>query len=260
GLAITPDGSKLYGLMQNALIQDNALNATNKRVGTNNRLLEVDVATGATREFLYQLDDPSYGVNEILAVNDHQFAVIERDGNAGTAAKFKRLFLIDLAGATDISGIESLPRTDVPAGVVPVSKTAFIDLLSTDWGLAGPAFPEKIEGIAFGPGQADGSHLSLVTQDNDFVADQPTQISAFSIAPPVLPAFKAQTVTFSDACVNPAPITCPTTEPCRHDGMCNPGTAACVPPALSEGTAAGTQTPGDCQKSQCNGEGAVVSV
>src|SRR5262249_23724990 len=147
GLAITPDSSKLYGLMQNALIQDNALNATNKQVGTNNRLLEVDVATGTTREFLYQLDDASYGVNEILAVNDHQFAVIDRDNNGSTATKFKRLFLIALANTTDISDIESLPRTDTPAGVVPVSKTPFIDLLSTDWGLAGPAFPEKIEGI-----------------------------------------------------------------------------------------------------------------
>jgi hypothetical protein len=260
GLAITPDGSKLYGIMQSPLIQDNALSGSNKRIGTNNRILEVDLATGATREFLYQMDDKSFGVNEILAVNDHQFVVIERDSNAGTDAQFKRLVLVDLTGATDISNIDSLPQTGAPAGVTPVSKTPFLDLLSPDYGLAGASFPEKIEGIAFGPDQADGSHLLFVTQDNDFVSDSPSHIYAFSVAPTALPGFKAQTATFSDACVSPQPVTCPSTEPCRHDGMCNPGTAACVPPALPAGTAAGTQVPGDCQKSQCDGNGAVVSV
>ena len=144
--------------------------------------------------------------------------------------------------------------------MTPVSKTPFLDLLAPAYGLAGASFPEKIEGIAFGPDLADGSHLLLVTHDNDFVADSPSRIFAFSIAPPALPAFKAQSASFSDACVSPAPVTCATTEPCRRDGMCNPGTAACVPPALPAGTTAGNQTPGDCQKSQCNGDGSLVSI
>ena len=42
GLAISPDGSKLYGIMQNALIQDGALNAANSRRGLHNRILEID--------------------------------------------------------------------------------------------------------------------------------------------------------------------------------------------------------------------------
>jgi hypothetical protein len=260
GLAITPDGSKLYGIMQSPLIQDAALNSSNKRVGTNNRILEVDVDTGATREFLYQMDSKDYGVNEILAVNDHQFLVLERDGDGGTAATFKRLFFIDIAGATDISNVDSLPRTGTPAGVVPVSKTPFLDLLAPTFGLAGPAFPEKLEGIAFGPDQPDGSHLLIVTQDNDFLADQPSQIYAFSIAPAALPGFQAQSATFSDKCVTPSPITCPASGPCTHDGMCNPGTASCTPPTLPAGTVAGTQVPGDCQELQCDGNGALVSV
>src|SRR5262245_22141077 len=78
--------------MQSALIQDGALDASLKRVGTNNRLVEIDLESGAIREFLYQLDNKSNGVNEILAVNDHEFLVIERDGNAGTAAAFKKIF------------------------------------------------------------------------------------------------------------------------------------------------------------------------
>src|SRR5438093_224604 len=103
--------------MQSPLIQDGGLDAANKRKGTNNRILEIDPATGATREFLYPMEAASNGVNEILAINDTEFLVIERDGNAGTAAAFKKIFKISLAGATDISAT-TLPQTGVPTGVV----------------------------------------------------------------------------------------------------------------------------------------------
>ena len=79
GLAISPDGKKLFGIMQNALIQDGALDAENTRIGLNNRILEIDTATGQTRQLVYTLEGPKYGVNEILAVNDHQQLVLERD-------------------------------------------------------------------------------------------------------------------------------------------------------------------------------------
>ena len=38
-------------------------------------------------------------MSETAAVNDHQFLVLERDDRAGAAATFKKLFLIDVAGA-----------------------------------------------------------------------------------------------------------------------------------------------------------------
>ena len=201
GLAISPDGSKLYGIMQNALIQDGALNAANSRRGLHNRILEIDVATGRTRELVYVLDDRSYGVNEILAINDHEFLVLERDGNPGASAAFKRIFRIDLVGATDVSGVATLPQTGpLPAGVTPVSKTPFLDLLLPSFGLAGPDFPEKIEGLAFGPDLPDGRHLLLVTSDNDFFANQDSKIFAFAVPPDALPGFQPQilpTSTFS---------------------------------------------------------------
>src|SRR5262245_19914440 len=171
GLAISPDGSKLYGMMQNALVQDGALNAANQRRGFHNRILEIDLATGATREFVYVLTERSNGVNEILAINDHEFLVIERDGNGGNDAAFKKLFKIDITGATDVSGVPSLPQTaPLPPGVVPVNKTLFLDLLDPAFGLKGPTFPEKIEGLAFGADLPDGRHLLLVSHDNDFTA------------------------------------------------------------------------------------------
>ena len=184
GLAITPDGKTLVGIMQNPLIQDGALNAGNSRVGTNLRIVTIDVASGATHEYLYQLDNgANNGVNEIVAVNDHQFLVIERDGKAGNNAAFKKVFEIDLSnGATDVSSIV-LPSTGTPVGVTPVSKSSFLDLLSPAFGLSGASFPEKIEGIAFGPDLPDGRHTLVITNDNDFQSTSNNNFYVFAIDP-----------------------------------------------------------------------------
>ena len=260
GLAITPDGGKLYGLMQSPLIQDGALSVPkNKRIGTNIRLLEMDTASGLTREFLYPLEDPSFGTNEILAINNHQFLVDERDSNGGTDATFKRLFLIDIAAATDISGIDALPMTGIPASVVPVSKALFLDLLDPAFGLAGASFPEKIEGMAFGPDLPDGRHTLVVTSDNDFVSGQDSKLFVFAIDARALPGFVAQKASFTNRCDGPPAVACPAVDICHRDGMCNPGNGGCAAPAEDAGKLVGAQIAGDCRSTQCDGLGDVVS-
>jgi hypothetical protein len=59
GLAITPDGKTLVGIMQAPLAQD-----SNKNV----RIVTIDIATGVTHEYAYKLSTGS-GVSEILALN-----------------------------------------------------------------------------------------------------------------------------------------------------------------------------------------------
>ncbi|MBS0206033.1 MAG: esterase-like activity of phytase family protein [Planctomycetes bacterium] len=179
-LAISPDDSTIYALLQSPLIQDGALDEAKKRIGTNVRLLEIRRATGATREFLYQLDQPSNGCHEIEYLAPGRLLVIERDSKLGTDAAVKKIFEINLRQATDISRIESLPATGTPNDVTPVSKSVLIDLLDPQWNLAGADFPEKIEGIAIGPRLADGSRLLIITSDNDFLPI-PTQIYSFAI-------------------------------------------------------------------------------
>ena len=50
GLAISPDGRTLFGIMQNALIQDHGLNpGTTDRFGLNNRMVKIDLLTGESR-------------------------------------------------------------------------------------------------------------------------------------------------------------------------------------------------------------------
>src|SRR5262249_46326299 len=71
GLAITPDGKTLVGIIQAPLIQD-----PKKLL----RIVTVDIASGATtHEYAYKLTVGS-GVSDIVALNDHEFLVDERDG------------------------------------------------------------------------------------------------------------------------------------------------------------------------------------
>ncbi len=193
GLAISPDGGKLYGSMQSVLMQDGDPDpAKGYTVGANIRILQIDTKTDATREFVYPMEDAKHGINEILAINDHEFLVLERDNKAGTRAAFKKLFRIDIEGASDVSKLAKLPAAGLPEGVRPVTKKLFLDLLDPAFGLAGKDFPEKIEGLAFGPDLPDGRHLLLVTTDNDLEAAEPTYFFAFAIDKEDLPGFKAQ--------------------------------------------------------------------
>lgn len=203
GLAITPDGNTLVGIMQNALIQD-AGAAPNLL-----RIVAIDVASGATKEYAYLLTTGS-GVSEILAINDHEFLVDERDGKgrggasdgSSNNAVVKQLFKIDLAGAVDVSNEDG-----ATAATHAVSKTLFLDLVAafTANGIAANRIPAKIEGIAFGPDVRVDHHTRLhtlwVSNDNDFLlstADvppvpNPNQFFVFGFTDEDLPGYAPPT-------------------------------------------------------------------
>lgn len=193
GLAISPDGSTLFGIMQNALIQDHGLSpGTTDRLGLNNRILKIDLTTGETSEYVYVLEaiNRGQGVCEILAINDHEFLVVERDNRSNLqsppqAPTRKKIYRIDLNGATDVSGIDSLPAAALPASVVPVTKTLFIDLLAPEFNLI-PTIAEKIEGIAWGPDLEDGRHVLYVFSDNDLNPGLASQIYSFAVDPELI--------------------------------------------------------------------------
>jgi hypothetical protein len=78
----------------------------------------------------------------------------------------------------------------LPSGVVPASKTLFIDLLDAAFNLA-PTIAEKIEGLAWGPDLRDGRHVLYVMSDNDLNPNLATQIYAFAINPSLRPGGQA---------------------------------------------------------------------
>lgn len=201
GLALSRDGKTLYTMPQSPLMQDGAFEPTPpkpgaepKRAGHNIRILAIDIASGATREVVYVLDSPRHGVSEIAADEDGSLIVLERDGKGGSEAKVRRLYTIDLAGATDVSNIDALPREAIAssgtsteavpgkaAGAIrPVRKTLLLDLMDPAFGLAGPSMPEKIEAVTTGPKLSDGRRSLIVASDNDMKADQPTWVWVFA--------------------------------------------------------------------------------
>jgi hypothetical protein len=196
GLAITPDGKTLVGIMQAALIQD-AVTPTKKMV----RIVTIDVATGQTREYGYLLTTGS-GVSEILAINGNEFLVDERDGKGlgdGTNAVVKQLFRINLAGAQDITGLSGAAAL---AAVVPKSPAPILDLVAALGlnGLAPDQVPAKIEGIAFGQSvtlNGQTYRTLYVANDNDFMPGVagPNQFFVFGFQDGDLPGFQAQTFT-----------------------------------------------------------------
>jgi hypothetical protein len=194
GLAITPDGKTLVGVMQAPLIQDAANPDTAKLL----RLVTIDIATGATKEFGYPLTKGS-GVSDIVAINDHQFLLIERDGKGqgdGSDAKFKQIYKIDISGATDITNL-----TGAAAASAAVSKTLVLDLVAAlnAAGIPSSEIPSKIEGLAFGDDIVLNGvlqHTFYISNDNDFLPDTAgsNRIYVFGFSESDLPGFAAQQI------------------------------------------------------------------
>jgi len=210
GLAITPDGKMLVGMMQANLEQDKKKSL---------RIVTIDLSSGETHEYAYKLTDGS-GVSEIVAVNNHQFLVDERDGtgmadtplltDTASAAVVKKLFLIDLAGAQDVTDISG----DLSA--YAVSKTLFLDVVAklTAAGINSYFIPSKLEGVTFGQDVVVNGitkHTLYVANDNDFLATiadplnlpgdatrglvlNPNQIYVFAFDDSELPGFVPQQI------------------------------------------------------------------
>jgi hypothetical protein len=147
GLTITPDGKTLVGIMQFPLYNPSSAATSGSLVI---RIVSFDIASGATKEFVYMMDNTALqAVSEITAIDNNNFLVLERDGlfatDANRSAVFKKIFKISLNGATDTSDatngangklfggktIEELKDAATLAtnGIVPVTKTLIADLM-----------------------------------------------------------------------------------------------------------------------------------
>jgi Esterase-like activity of phytase len=210
GLAISPDGRALFGAMQSPLIQDGGTD------GPVTRIVKIDVFTGVTHEYAYPLTNigtatkPKYPtISDIVAVNDHQFLVDERDGKGlgdNSTAVFKRLYLIDLDGAAEVSGISGAANLAPKA----VTKTLFLDIVAVlnAAGFASIDIPAKLEGLALGPDVAvagSNLHTVFVANDNDYVAtvtdsnhpsgiDNPNRWFVFAFGDSDLPGYTPQKI------------------------------------------------------------------
>jgi hypothetical protein len=210
GLAISPDGKTLYAVLQDPLINEPPAN--NGRNGRNVRIVVYDndrwspTYGSSIKQLLYRLEAQSavrdrinailpgnandtnprqgrnIGVSAIIAINDTQFLVIERDNRGigvddpagANVVGSKRVYKIDITNATDVTNVALPADLPLPAGVVAVEKNdldVFIDF-SANTLLPNGKQAEKWEGLAIGPRLLGGARLILAGNDNDYSVTQ----------------------------------------------------------------------------------------
>lgn len=180
-IAIAPNG-KIYAMIQSPLLYPDESIGEGTQV---HRILEINPADNSTRMLAY-LNDSIIGesgpdqirlrdwkIGDMTAINDSTFLVIEA-ATRGTA-DIKKIYLININNATPVtsglyngSTLEGLVDwAGLGAnGIVPVTKTLFMDLLANSW----PAVLDKAEGIAI----INDSTIA-VGNDNDYGQISPTE-------------------------------------------------------------------------------------
>ena len=194
-LTLTPDGARLFTAAESALLQDGDL--ATFEAGTRTRILELVESDGTFepgREFAYDLEPvptasytPGFSINglvDLLALNRTTLLALERGfvenrENVAQSRSRIRVYKISLAGATDVSALESLKGR---AEVVPVTKTLVLDLANVQ-GLSAELAPrlDNFEGMAFGPRLPDGRASLLLVSDDNFSPAQRTWFLLFAI-------------------------------------------------------------------------------
>lgn len=173
GLAISPDGTYVYAMLQSAMLDEGGGN------GVCNRIVKFNTWSGtAVAQHAYQMEGSSQGrgISALFAINDHEFLVLERNNRGiGVGAEFsppnKKLFRIDLTGAADVSDVPFAPAA-CPPGKVTKDPVPFLDLAADTLPELGNKVPEKWEGLAVGPRLKDGSYVMVTGTDNDYSVTQ----------------------------------------------------------------------------------------
>jgi len=133
-------------------------------------------------QYAYKLEPAAYaprpvnaffvnGVPDILDLGNNTLLVIERSFSTGRLACTIKLFIADLAGADDVSGLALKGNTSF----IPATKKLLLNM--DDLGM----YTDNIEGVTFGPVLPNG-HKSLVfIADNNFSPLEKAQVLLFEV-------------------------------------------------------------------------------
>lgn len=144
GVTVSADGKTAYAVLQDPLVNEGA--QSDGRRSQNVRIVAFDTATGeSTGQFIYQLESLSdinervpddtfgntaqgrnIGLSAVVALPNGKLLVLERDNRGfgvddATAERdvaSKRVYLVDLKGATDVSNLDLTGTSVLPAGVL----------------------------------------------------------------------------------------------------------------------------------------------
>lgn len=180
GLAFAAGGSLVVSAVEGPLLQD-APEATTER-GTLSRITvqsrngRVLTQYAYPQEKIFAQPNPAgsfatTGVVAILESGQGRFLVLERSFVTGVGNKV-RLFEINVHGATDVAGLDSLAGQKIK----PVRKKLVADMADFDLSTV-----DNIEGMTWGPKLRNGARTLLLVSDDNFAATQVTQVVALAI-------------------------------------------------------------------------------
>ena len=202
GVSLVPGGRLLVAALQSATRQDSSASPDGRRY---TRVLYYDVSNIAlprlVREYVVPLPvfegadgKPAVAAqSELLALDETHFFLLCRDsgngfGTPGATSRYRKVVLVDAAGATNIAGspydgvVPVAPDGKLVDGIVPATLTPFIDINDNaelrKFGLHNGEpnnrdnLSEKWEGMALvpalDPANPDDA-LLVITNDNDFI-------------------------------------------------------------------------------------------
>jgi len=133
GLTITPDQKTLVGIMQSTM--DLPTKAVNKSTLT--RIVTINLETGKVGQYLYRQEIEANSNSAIVAINEHEFLVLERDGAflKDEPNIMKHVYRIDLRNATNLENITAQGdiQQDPKLGLTIAGKTLEQYVLAQGW-------------------------------------------------------------------------------------------------------------------------------
>ncbi|KAG8845516.1 hypothetical protein FRB96_002484 [Tulasnella sp. 330] len=196
-MTASPKGTKLYAMLQAALIQDGG---SNKDGDDYVRLFEWDVSSAKpslTGEWVVPLPQTKKGKtitqNEIHYLDGKKFLVLTRDGKGNgdkeTESKYKSIDYFDISGATNIANSKYdavnegvAPNGELHGKVAPAAYTPFLSMIDIDqlsrFGLHNGGNVDstlidgKWESLALAPAldpQNPDDYFLFTASDNDFI-------------------------------------------------------------------------------------------
>jgi len=183
GLSFAPDGKTLWVSLEGPMYQDGGL--PDPSHGAVNRITHFTRTGAVLGQYVYPLGaipaapgtgkNADNGISELLAISPTRLLALERAGvenDAGVYTTYVRIYEIDTAGATDVSGLQTL----VGAEYRPATRRLVLDL--NDIGLA---HVDNLEGMAFGPVLPNGNASLVLISDDNFSKKQVTQVLVFEV-------------------------------------------------------------------------------
>ena len=182
GICYADNYQTLYVSVEEPLFEDGP-SADTQENNAYTRIYKFDVKTRqCMAQYAYKLSPVAYpavpenafkinGIPDILGLGKNKLLVIERSFSTGRLPCTIKLFVADLAGATDISN-QSLLN---PGSFVPATKSLLLNM--DDLGI----YTDNIEGVTFGPNLPNGHKTLLFIADNNFNPLEKAQVLLFEV-------------------------------------------------------------------------------